>query len=224
MAIDQTFPTRLRIREHVLLAGLFDDAWQHGRKRLSRYIAVLALVLAAGVVVLITQLGGPRPSPVTTRVASGTRYEVCASELKYLWRYTYGTGCASTRSASEPTYSYHTLVLPAGSRVQLTVAAPVTAQTLRIPGLGLTLRLGPHVTTRTSFRTPRARASYTAECLGACGRHRLFASTNVTIVPPNQYKRWLANQAAVIKRQDTQAGQIRNLLMQEGLFAPNAPR
>lgn len=213
-----------------LLAGVIDEAWRHRRKRQSRYVIVIVLLLgvAAGITVVATISGdsgrsGLRAGPAGV-VEAADRYEVCASNVDNLWRYTYGTGCAATSARSRQSYSYHDLIVPARSKVELAVTRAPTAHSLRVAGLGLTVRAGTRSTVETSFRTPRAGETYSAKCLATCGHDRNFASTNVIVVTPARYKRWLAAQASAITKQDKQAGRIRTELIRQGVFAPNAPQ
>jgi heme/copper-type cytochrome/quinol oxidase subunit 2 len=219
MAIKDAMPVTLNGSWRVL-GGLFDEAFRHGRKRLSRYLVLGLLVGAALGVALAIESGGPN-SP---GLAAAGRYEVCASNVDNLWRYTYGDGCAATYAAARHPYSYHDLIVPARSMVHLAVARASISHLLRIAGLGLTLRAGTQSIVKVSFRTPRAGATYLGECLTACGHDREFASAKVIVVTRSRYERWLAGQTLALAKQDEQAGQLRTALVNRGVFAPNAPQ
>jgi heme/copper-type cytochrome/quinol oxidase subunit 2 len=141
-----------------------------------------------------------------------------------MWRYTYGAGCAATNARIRQPYSYHDLIVPARSKVELTIARAPATHLLRITGLALTLRAGAQSTIETSFRTPQAGKTYSGECVAACGHDRKFASTNVTVVTKARYKTWLAAQNSAIAEQNRQAGVIRTELVQQDVFAPRPPR
>lgn len=207
-----------------LLAGLIDEAWQHRRTRRSRYVVLLLLGVAATITVIATANGGAGGSGLGTNRATAARYEVCASNIDNLWRYTYGAGCAATNARTRQPYSYHYLIVPARSTVELAIARTPIAHSLRITGLGLTLRSGTQSTVETSFRTPRAGETYSGKCLARCGHDRKFASANVIVVTHSRYDIWLAAQTSEITKQDKQAGQIRKGLIRQGVFAPNTPQ
>jgi heme/copper-type cytochrome/quinol oxidase subunit 2 len=214
---------RPRRARHVL-AGLIDDAWQHRRKRHASYVILLLLALTATIAVLVTVNGGASRSGFGPDRAAAARYEVCAANIDNLWRYTYGAGCAATNARTRQPYSYHYLIVPARSKVELAITRAPIAHSLRIAGLGLTLRSGPRSTVETSFRTPRAGETYSGNCLATCGHDRKFASTDVIVVTHARYDSWLAAQTSAITKQDNQAGRIRNELIRHGVFAPNTPQ
>jgi heme/copper-type cytochrome/quinol oxidase subunit 2 len=207
-----------------VLAGLIDEAWQHRRKRRAGYAILLLLGVTAAVAVLVTVNGGAGRSGFGTDRAAAARYEVCAANIDNLWRYTYGAGCAATNARTRQPYSYHYLIVPARSKVELAIARTPIAHSLRITGLGLTLRSGTQSTVETSFRTPRAGETYSGKCLATCGQNRKFASTNVIVVTPARYHSWLAAQTSAITKQDKQAGRIRKVLIRHSVFAPNTPQ
>jgi heme/copper-type cytochrome/quinol oxidase subunit 2 len=210
-----------------VLTGVIDEAWRHRRRRLSRDVILLVLGVAAAITVVAATSGSGSHSRVGNRakvVAAADRYEVCASNTDDLWRYTYGAGCAATSARNLQPYSYHDLIVPARSKVELAITRAPTTHSLRIPGLGLTLRAGSQSTVETSFRTPRAGETYSGKCLASCGHDRQFTSTNVIAVTPERYKSWLAAQTSAIAQQDKQTGRIRSELIRQGVFAPNAPQ
>jgi heme/copper-type cytochrome/quinol oxidase subunit 2 len=207
------------------LAGLFDEAWRHGRKRQSRAIWLLLLVVTVAASVLLATDGGAGHARIATaRVGAAVdgRYQVCASDIDNLWRYTYGAGCATTASIRRP-YSYHDLIVPSGSEVDMRIARARTAHALRITALGITLHASTQSTVETRFRTPRARGVYSGECLAECA-DRSFASTSVEVVTAARFKDWLAAQTSAISAQRHQAGKIRATLIRQHFFAPNAPQ
>jgi heme/copper-type cytochrome/quinol oxidase subunit 2 len=207
-----------------VLAGLIDEAWQHRRKRRAGYAILLLLGVTAAIAILIPVNGGAGRSSFGTDRTAAARYEICAANIDNLWRYTYGAGCAATNARSRQPYSYHYLIVPARSKVELAITRTPIAHSLRITGLELTVRSGTQSTVDTSFRTPRAGETYSGKCLAACGQDRKFASTNVIVVTQARYNSWLAAQTSAITKQDTQAGRIRKELIRQGVFAPNTPQ
>jgi heme/copper-type cytochrome/quinol oxidase subunit 2 len=216
--IDETMPNPQHGSWRAL-AGLFNEAWQHERKRLSRYGLVLgAIVVAGAVTVLATRPWAGAPAGVATT----GRYEVCASNLDNLWRYTYGTGCSATYASSGRPYSYHDLIVPAHSTVDLAIARAPMGHSLRITGLGLTLRAATESMVRVSFQTHQAGATYSGQCVTVCGHDRGFAATNVIVVTPARYKAWLAAQRSAIAEQDEQDGQLRRQLVRQDVIASSS--
>lgn len=226
MSTTNTFGRECRRRSaRQVLAGLIDEAWRHRRVRRSRYVILLLLGAAAATAVVATTTGGGSSglgsNRTTIGAASKARYEVCASNIDNLWRYTYGTGCAATDARTRQPYSYHDLIVPAQSKVELAITRTAHTYALRITGLGLTLRAATQSTVETSFQTPRAGETYPGQCLATCGHDPKFASTNVIVVTQARYKRWLAAQTSAITTQNKQAGRLRSELIRQGVFAPN---
>lgn len=225
MAINEISSSPPR-RPWLAWAGLFDEAWRHGRKRQARALVLLVLVLAVAVTVLIARRGGAGHAGVgTARVVAAVngRYQVCASNVDNLWRYTYGAGCADATASVRRPYSYHDLIVPAGSEVDLRIARAASTHALRITALGITLHASTQSTVETRFRTPRSRGVYSGECLTQCA-DRSFASTSVEVVTAARFKNWLAAQTSAIDAQRQQAGKIRETLIRQHFFAPNAPQ
>jgi heme/copper-type cytochrome/quinol oxidase subunit 2 len=190
---------------------------------MSRYLIVLALLLAVILTAVISQLGGTSHRAAGASSLRDPEYQVCAADVDGIWRYTYGGRCATSTGHTRP-YSYHDLVLPSGSTVQLTVERASTAHTLRIAPLRLTLHADKRSSMRATFRTPRATSMYSGRCVSGCGHDRKFASTNVAVIPPQRFKRWLETQNTAIAAQHAQVPELRAKLIHEGIFAANAPQ
>jgi heme/copper-type cytochrome/quinol oxidase subunit 2 len=201
------------------LADLFNEAWRHGRRRLTRY-CLLAMALAAAAAG--TALAVRPWASGSSGAASARRYAVCVSNLENLWRYIYGAGCSASYAPARRPYSYHDLIVPAGSTVDLAIARAPIAHRLRIPGLGLNLRTGTQSIVDMSFRTRQAGKTYSGVCVTSCGHDRGFASTKIIVVTPAHYRGWLAAQRSAIAKQDDQDGQLKGQLVKQGIIASNS--
>lgn len=202
-------------------AGLFDEAWEHGRKRTIRGLTLLVLILVGLTTVILTMGGATKPSLVTSgRLAAAGPYRVCAGNIYGVWRYTYGAaGCAATSKVSRKPYSYYNLMVPAGATVEITIAASQRPHSLQIPALGLTLRASTHSVARAILRVPRANKTYAGKCLIGCLHNRIYAGANVIVMTPGHYKYWVAAQKSWIAKQDMQLGELRSALTRDAVLA-----
>ncbi len=207
------------------LAGLFDEAWKHGRNRQFRALLMLLLVMAGTATTLILAMsGGTDRSAVTASgpTAAGP-YQVCAANISGLWRYTYGTdSCTAMANSSGKPYSYGNLMLPARATVDLTIARAQSLHSLRIAALGIKIRASVSSTEKVTFRVPHATKIYSGQCLTGCLHDRAFARTNVVVITPADYTRWVAGRQSEITKETRQLGQLRKTLKREGVLARNS--
>lgn len=216
MAIDAASPA-----PPSFLAELFDEAWEHGRKRRSRVLLLLVLLTVGGATVLFATSEGENHSVagLGDRTAEAS-YRVCAADINGLWRYTYGAAaCTTTGKVSRKLYSYYNLIVPAGATVDLTIARSRSAHSLRIAALGLTIATGASSAQNARFRVPRANETYTGQCSTGCLHDRTFAGTQVIAMTPEHYKRWVAALRAVERQTQGQLRQLRTALTRDGVLA-----
>jgi heme/copper-type cytochrome/quinol oxidase subunit 2 len=187
-------------------------------------VAVVTAILGATVALVIESSGVGAPGQLTGMHQTGAhnvgrRVNICAADVEGLWRYTYGTKCETNSKSPRLPYSYHDLVLPANTQVELTVTANQGQHELRNGGLRLTINARAGATRHTSFRTMASGRSYQAVCPSGCGHDRSAASAEVIVLTAVGYSRWLTTQGDALTRQDAQTNQLRTDLINQGVFA-----
>jgi heme/copper-type cytochrome/quinol oxidase subunit 2 len=187
-------------------------------------VPVVTAILGAAVFLAIESGGGgpAEPSSGTQPVNTGATsvpVKVCVADIEGLWRYTYGSTCGARNAPSRLPYSYHDLVLPAETRVDLVRTADRGQHALRISDLGLTIDAKSAAPRQITFRTRGSGKTYQAVCPKNCGYDRASASADVIVVTAAGYSKWLTTQAHAIARQRAQTSQLRTDLIDEGVFA-----
>lgn len=122
-------------------------------------VPVVAVALGAAVFLAIESGGSGSGSPAEQSSgtqsaytgATGAPVKVCAANVEGLWRYTYGATCGTRNATSRLPYSYHDLVVPADTRVELAVTADRGQHALRISDLGLTIDAKSTAPLQTTF-------------------------------------------------------------------------
>lgn len=182
-------------------------------------MSTMTVILGAAVLFAVESgAGTPAAKPMGTREISAP-VKVCVSNVEGLWRYTYGARCGATNAPDRLPYSYHDLVVPADSQVDLVVTADRGQHLLNVRDLGLTIDAEPIAARRTSFRTMGAGETYKAICAENCGHDRASASAEVVVVTEAGYRKWLTSQAHAIAAQGAQVSRLRTRLIDEGVFA-----
>jgi cytochrome c oxidase subunit II len=110
---------------------------------------------------------------------------------QYLWRFNY--------PGKDQVFSYHDLVVPTGTTVVLNITASDVAHSWWIPDLGGKADAIPGHTNHTWFRIDKP-GSYWGNCAEFCGENHADMTARVTAVSPDQYRAFLAKQAADIKQ------------------------
>lgn len=160
---------------------------------------------------LILSASTTEPTP-----PNGKRLTICISARQYIFRYTYGSGCANDAFAQHLPYSYTTMVAPANTTVVLNITSNDVIHSWWIPALGGKVDAVPGYTTYTWFRAPRAGAIYRGQCAQLCGRQHAFMIAYVKIVTPAQYLAWIAQQSREINAANDQVTQLRRILQASG--------
>jgi heme/copper-type cytochrome/quinol oxidase subunit 2 len=186
---------------------------------------VTAIVVAASALAIESGSGAPAgrssgPQPVGTRVI-GAPVKICVANVEGLWRYTYGAACGVRSATARLPYSYHDLVVPADTRVDLLVTADHGQHVVTIRNLGLTIDAESGAASQTSFLTMGVGETYKGLCHKNCGHDRESASADVIVMTGARYRKWLTAQAQAIERQGAQTSHLRTDLIDEGVFAPS---
>jgi cytochrome c oxidase subunit 2 len=127
-------------------------------------------------------------------VPGGNALNIDVNGQQYLWRYDY--------PGKDQVFSYYDMYVPVGTTVTLKITASDVVHSWWIPKLGGKADAVPGHTNETWFRVNKA-GTYTGECAELCGEGHADMRARVIALPPDQFKAWMARQAADIK--DSQA-------------------
>jgi cytochrome c oxidase subunit II len=117
--------------------------------------------------------------------------EIHVNGQQYLWRFDY--------PGKEQVFSYHDLVVPVNTTVVLNITASDVDHSWWIPDLGGKADAIPGYTNHTWFRVSTP-GSYFGNCAEFCGENHADMTARVIAVSPDDYKAWLAQQAAELKQ------------------------
>src|SRR3954451_18794800 len=117
--------------------------------------------------------------------------EIHVNGQQYLWRFDY--------PGSQQVFSYHDLVVPTGTTVVLNITASDVAHSWWIPALGGKADAIPGHVNHTWFRIDKP-GTWWGNCAEFCGENHADMTARVIAVSPDQYRAFLAKQAADIKQ------------------------
>jgi cytochrome c oxidase subunit 2 len=213
---------RFRARKGAVAAQI------HGNTTLEvSWTVAAALVLVAITVVTFVKLSGiinpPNSNPGMVLSASttqptppnGKQVTICVQGRQFIWRYTYGAGCLNNYFTEKLPYSYTEMVAPAGTTVVLDIQATDVIHSWWIPSLGGKVDAVPGYTTYTWFKALHT-GVFRGQCAQLCGRQHAAMIAQVNVVPPAQYRAWLAQQRQLINQANNQVGLLRQQLTQAG--------
>ncbi len=200
----------------------------HGNTRLEvSWTVAAALILVAITVVTFVKLKGitnpPNSNPGVVLSASttqptppnGKKITICVQGRQYVWRYTYGAGCANNQFTGKLPYSYQEMVAPAGATVVLDITAIDVIHSWWIPSFGGKVDAVPGFTTYTWFKALHT-GLFHGQCAQLCGRDHAAMTAQVKVVSPEQYQAWLTQQQRMITQANDQVGSLRQYLQQTG--------
>ena len=200
----------------------------HGNTTLEvSWTVAAALILVAITVVTFVKLSGiinpPNSNPGVVLSASttqptppnGKQVTICVQGRQFIWRYTYGAGCLNNYFTEKLPYSYTEMEAPAGTTVVLDIQATDVIHSWWVPSLGGKVDAVPGYTTYTWFKALHP-GVYRGQCAQLCGRHHAAMIAQVNVVPPAQYRAWLAQQRRLINQANDQVGSLRQQLTQAG--------
>jgi cytochrome c oxidase subunit 2 len=121
---------------------------------------------------------------------ANTHLNIKVNGQQYLWRYNY--------PGADQVFSYVDMYVPINTTVTLDITASDVDHSWWIPKLGGKADAIPGYTNHTWFRISRP-GTYTGQCAELCGEGHADMLARVVAVTPDQYKAWLARQAADIK-------------------------
>jgi cytochrome c oxidase subunit 2 len=174
--------------------------------------SVLVLVL---IIVTFAFLPGIRTPPASDmngyRAAAGTLYastdqppleggerplEIRVNGQQYLWRFDYP-------GPRGELFSYHEMVVPTNTTITLAIDSQDVAHSYWVPKLGGKLDALPGHTNRTWFKTAKP-GIYEGQCAELCGENHADMRNRVRAVPPDEFRRWVAEQTAGIRASQQQ--------------------
>jgi cytochrome c oxidase subunit II len=206
----------------------------HGNTRLEiGWTVAAALILVALTVVTFVKLPSIINPPNSSADSSflsasvtqpnppnGKKLTICVQGRQFIWRYTYGNGCLNNYFASKLPYSYQHMFVPAGTTVILDIQATDVIHSWWVPKLGGKVDAVPGYTTYTWFKAPAVRpghpVTYYGQCAQLCGRQHAYMTALVTVLTPQEYKQWAANQERGIQNANNQVTQLRQILSANG--------
>jgi cytochrome c oxidase subunit 2 len=124
-------------------------------------------------------------------VPGGKGLQIHVNGQQYLWRYDY--------PGKDQVFSYHDMYVPVGTTVTLRITASDVVHSWWIPQLGPKADAVPGHTNDTWFRINKA-GTYLGQCAELCGNGHADMRARVIALPPDQFKTWMARQAADIKQ------------------------
>jgi cytochrome c oxidase subunit 2 len=125
---------------------------------------------------------------------ANTHLNIKVNGQQFLWRFNY--------PGKDSVYSYFDMVVPINTTVTLDITASDVDHSWWIPDLGGKADAVPGYTNHTWFRVSKA-GEWEGNCAELCGEGHADMRARVIAVTPDEYKAWLARQAADIK--DAQA-------------------
>jgi heme/copper-type cytochrome/quinol oxidase subunit 2 len=117
----------------------------------------------------------------------GPAYSIRVNAQQYLWRYDY----SGLSNAKWNTYSYNDLVLPAGVTVMLDFTSSDAEAAWWVPQLGGSITAMPGYDNKVWIRADKA-GLYTGSGTVVNGTNYANMITNVTVVDPKFFVRWVA--------------------------------
>jgi cytochrome c oxidase subunit 2 len=127
----------------------------------------------------------PPPGPANQHL------EIHVNGQQYLWRFDY--------PGKTQVFNYHDMVVPVDTTVVLNITSSDVDHSWWIPDLGPKADAIPSHTNHTWFRISKP-GSYFGNCAEFCGENHADMTARVIAVTPDQYKAWLAKQAADLKQ------------------------
>jgi cytochrome c oxidase subunit 2 len=121
---------------------------------------------------------------------ASTHLNIKVNGQQFLWRYDY--------PGKDQVYSYVDMYVPTDTTVTLDITASDVDHSWWIPKLGGKADAIPGYTNHTWFRISEP-GTYTGQCAELCGEGHADMIAKVIAVSPDEYKAWLARQAADIK-------------------------
>lgn len=171
----------------LLINGLFVYAYRVNRERMSPRNAE-AIVIGGGIVFPTVVLGlllayALSIMPDLRAPGTGTRVEVTGEEWWWRVRYWPEGADALIESANE-------VVLPAGTRSEITLRADDYIHSFWIPVLGGKTDMIPGRETRMSLE-PTQPGLYRGQCTEFCGEGHALMAFSVRVLGPDDYAQWL---------------------------------
>jgi cytochrome c oxidase subunit II len=167
--------------------------------------AIAILVVLAGITfAYLSDISTPEPSTATglnagTNVAAlhqppvpgDHALQIHVNAQQYIWRFDY--------PGSQQVFSYHDMYVPVGTTVTLKITSSDVDHSWWIPRLGGKADAIPGHTNDTWFRINKP-GRYNGQCAELCGENHADMRATVIALPPDQFRLWMARQAADIRQ------------------------
>ena len=198
--------------------------------------ALVLVVLSAITFVYLDDIKNPPESgPGGLQFASvdqpsapgGDSLKIRVTGQQYLWRFDY-----PGRQGEGQLFSYHDLVVPEDTTVELSITSQDVIHSWWIPKLGGKADGVPGHTNETWFKASEPR-TYGGWCAELCGAGHADMRARVVVLPVEEYEAWARGTRAAIARSGTllararrarQAGEQRGATTPETTRPPDAPQ
>ena len=154
--------------------------------------------------VLSASLNTPTPP-------NGKKITICIQGRQFIWRYVYGSDCLNGAFSSKLPYSYQEMYVPADTTVVLSITSVDVIHSWWVPSLGGKVDAVPGNTTFTWFKALHT-GTFRGQCAQLCGTNHAAMVAFVKVVTPAQYTAWIARQKRLVSAQNSQVGQLRQVL------------
>ncbi|MGH2913463.1 MAG: cytochrome c oxidase subunit II [Solirubrobacteraceae bacterium] len=145
---------------------------------------------------------------------NGKKLTICVQGRQFIWRYVYGSGCLNRYFNEKLPYSYTTMVAPAHTTVVLDIQSTDVIHSWWVPQMGGKVDAVPGYTTYTWFKALHT-GTFRGQCAQLCGTNHAAMDAFIKVVSPAQYTAWTKQQEQLIKAQNAQVGQLRQILTSE---------
>ena len=143
---------------------------------------------------------------------NGQKLTVCIQGRQFIWRYVYSNNCLNDPfNPKLAAYSFTTMVVPEHTTVVLDIQSTDVIHSWWVPSLGGKVDAVPGYTTYTWFKALHT-GTFRGQCAQLCGTNHAAMIAFVKVVTPEQYTAWVARQQRLVSAQNSQVGQLRQVL------------
>ena len=139
-------------------------------------------------------------------VPGGHSLQIHVNGQQYIWRFDY--------PGAQQVFSYHDMYVPVGTTVTLKITSSDVAHSWWIPKLGGKADAIPGHTNDTWFRVDKP-GRFNGQCAELCGENHADMRATVIALPPDQFRLWMARQAADIRQSQALLSLARRIRGQE---------
>ncbi len=205
----------------ILVNGIFFYVTRLNPRPLSRRAAE-TLIIGGGIlfptIVLGILLAWSMSLMSSQRELGNAPVSVSVTGEQWWWRVQY------RREDGSLLASANELRLPAGERTEVTLTSNKVIHSFWVPALAGKMDMFPGRVTRLALQ-PETTGTYRGQCAEFCGTSHALMAFQVVVMEPNDFERWLDDQAAPAKEpEEALALEGRQVFLREGCGACNTVR